>query len=330
MDKKFCVYETYKIEYPQHNYIGKSSVDRVSVSGYKGSGSHFKNALEKYGKDAFEIRILAEFDRENEAYEAEEKLIEEMNPYYNIAAGGKGASSGEKNPFFGKGHLIRGEKNPMYGKTGALKGITGELHPRWGAKDSEETRRKKSARHRGEKNYWYGKGHLMRGENNPVFGLKRPDLIERNKKNSHHTLEEVKEAIIKTGSFTQAGQLLNYKNGHVGLSKRLKREGLQPIYDGSPYSNKSKIIGFEKLTKQHRDLLVPKINPTRRPTNIEIEELKKCILKHGKVKAAAKELGCGETTVRRMLRKNNLKVVYNMSLIRGRNNHKIIGFEDLY
>ena len=316
MDKKFCVYETYKIEYPQHNYIGKSSVDRVSVSGYCGSGSHFKNALEKYGKDFFETRILAEFDTEDEAYEAEEKFIEEMNPYYNITPGGYGTGSGEK--------------NPMYGKTGALKGITGELHPRWGAKDSEETRRKKSAAIRGEKNYWYGKGHLMRGENSPVFGLKRPDLIERNKKNSHHTLEKVKEAIIKTGSFTQAGQLLNYKGGHVGLSKRLKNEGLQPIYDGSPYSNKSKIIGFEKLTKQHRDLLVPKINPTRRPTNIEIEELKKCILKHGKVKAAAKELGCGTTTVRRMLRKNNLKVVCNMPLIRGRNNHKIIGFEDLY
>ena len=25
--------------------------------------------------------------------------------------------SGEKNPFYGKGHMISGEKNPMYGKT---------------------------------------------------------------------------------------------------------------------------------------------------------------------------------------------------------------------
>ena len=275
MDKKFCVYETYKIEYPQHNYIGKSFVDKVSCSAYKGSGKHLKHAFKKYGKDSFVTRILAEFDTENEAYEAEEKFIEEMNPYYNMAPGGDGFGSGEKNPKFGKGHLIR-------------------------------------------------------GENNPVFGLERPDLIERNKKNSHHTLEEVKEAIIKTGSITQATKLLNYKGSHVGISKRLKREGLQPIYDGgSPYSNKSKIIGFEKLTKQRADLLAPKINTSRRPTNIKIEELKKCILKHGKIPASAKELGCGISTVWRMLEKNNLKLVYNMPLIRGRNNHKIIGFEDL-
>ena len=86
---------------------------------------------------------------------------------------------------------------------------------------------------------------------------------------------------------------------------------------------------FEKLTKQRADLLAPKINTSRRPTNIKIEELKKCILKHGKIPASAKELGCGISTVWRMLEKNNLKLVYNMPLIRGRNNHKIIGFEDL-
>ena len=273
MDKKFCIYETYKIDHPQHNYIGKSFVDKISSSGYKGSGKHLKYAFKKYGRKAFGIKIIFETFSEEDAYAVEERFIEEMNPYYNIYPGGMGAWSGEGNPKFGK-------------------------------------------------------GHLMRGENHPCFGMKRPDNIERNKENALHTLEEIKEIIIQTGSFSHASKLLNYKSSHSGLSKRLQREGLQPIYDGSPYSNKSKIIGFEKLTKQHRDLLVPKINRNRRPTNIEIEELKKCILKHGNVALAAKELVCGGSTVHRMLRKNNLKAVYNKPFKKGSITNKIIGFED--
>jgi len=275
MDKTFCIYETYKIEHPQHNYIGKSWADKISSSGYKGSGKHLKHAFKKYGKKAFEIKIIFETFSEEEAYAAEERFIKEMDPYYNIYPGGMGAWSGEGNPKFGK-------------------------------------------------------GHLMRGENHPCFGMKRPDMIERNKENAHHTLEKIKEIIIQTGSFTQAGKLLNYKAGHVGLSKRLRNEGLQPIYDGSPYSKYSKIIGFEKITKQHKDLLVPKINPTRRPTNIEIEELKKCIIKHGYVTLAAKELVCGSSTAYRMLKKNNLKSVYNNTSTQKQwMGRKIIGFEDL-
>jgi len=160
MSEKFCVYETYKIEYPQHNYIGKSSVDRVSVGNYYGSGIHLDHAFKKYGRKAFDIRILVEFDTEQEAYEAEEKLVEEMKPYYNIAAGGKGASSGEKNHQYGK---------------------TGELSPSWGIKRSEETRRKISAakkgKYMGEDNPFYGKKHTeetkdkyLRGKNNPMYG----------------------------------------------------------------------------------------------------------------------------------------------------------------
>jgi len=218
--KKFVVYETIKIEYPEHNYIGKSSADKVSCSGYLGSGKHFKNAISKYGKNAFEIRILGEYNTEEEAYEAEEKFIEEMNPYYNIAAGGRGVGSGDKNPMYGKkrpalSELNRqrtGEKSPMYGRSGDKNPMYGKPNP-----IVAEMNRKRT------------------GKNNPRYG----------KQVSAYTLEEVKEAILKTGSYLQASKLLNITDGAV--HRRIKKAGLRAIFDGHPFSKKSKIIGFEEV-----------------------------------------------------------------------------------
>lgn len=280
MSRKFCVYETYKIDYPQHNYIGKSFVDKVSCSGYKGSGTHLNSAIKKYGKDSFATRILAEFDTESEAYEAEEKLIEEMNPYYNIATGGIGVGSGEK--------------NPMYGKTG-------ELSPNWGLKRSEETRKKISiaaSKRVGEKNPFYGKKHTeehldkyLRGKNNPMYGRtgelnpmygislsgelswmygknhseetkekqrlawteerKRKQSIKYSGKNNpmfgvvKFTIEKIKRAILREGTAGKAAKFL--KCGTTTIHRNLKKHNIKPIYNGPKYSNQSKIIGFEDL-----------------------------------------------------------------------------------
>ena len=68
----FVVYETYKKDFPQHNYIGKSSEKKVVIGGYRGTGLHLNNAIKKYGKDGFDYRFLAKFDNEDEAYEYEE------------------------------------------------------------------------------------------------------------------------------------------------------------------------------------------------------------------------------------------------------------------
>jgi|6_EtaG_2_1085325.scaffolds.fasta_scaffold190588_1 hypothetical protein len=87
MDKKFCVYETNKIEYPQHNYIGKASIDSIRA-GYKGGGVLINFAFKKHGKGFFKTTILKEFDTEEEAYVAEVELISSKKPYYNIHPGG--------------------------------------------------------------------------------------------------------------------------------------------------------------------------------------------------------------------------------------------------
>lgn len=57
-----------------------------------------------------------------------------------------------------------GENNPMYGKTG-------EEHPAFGYKHTEESRKKISENQLGEKNHMYGRI----GENNPNYGSKRSE-----------------------------------------------------------------------------------------------------------------------------------------------------------
>ena len=110
----FVVYETYKKDFPQHNYIGKSSEERFTGRNkYRGTGLHLNNAIKKYGKDGFDYRFLAKFDNEDEAYEYEAKMIEEMKPYYNIASGGKGAGSGKRHHWYGKPGWNAGTRSPL-------------------------------------------------------------------------------------------------------------------------------------------------------------------------------------------------------------------------
>jgi len=98
----YIVYETYKKAYPTHNYVGKTSERLLArKKSYMGSGDVIKIALQKYGKDAFAFRVLAKFDDEDAAYKHEERLVEEMKPYYNICGGGIGVGSGENHPNYG-------------------------------------------------------------------------------------------------------------------------------------------------------------------------------------------------------------------------------------
>ena len=143
----FVVYETYKKDFPQHNYIGKSSEERFTGRNkYRGTGLHLNNARKKYGKNRFDYRFLAKFDNEDEAYEYEAKMIEEMKPYYNIASGGKGAGSGKRHHWYGKvgtatgrvmsdeekAHLRRVNIGKRYSQeVNDKKGSSGTTNPRW-------------------------------------------------------------------------------------------------------------------------------------------------------------------------------------------------------
>ena len=76
-------------------YIG---VHNSSKSWYKGSGSHLKRAIKKYGIKNFYRETLFEFESEAEAYLKEEEIVNLdllSNPLcYNLKLGGKGGRTG--------------------------------------------------------------------------------------------------------------------------------------------------------------------------------------------------------------------------------------------
>lgn len=125
-------------------YIGKRSCKcAIEDDKYMGSGKLLHRAFKKYGKENFEKKILLVCETEDRAYKEEERAINlvrawENAMYYNVNGGGKGAGSGEGNPFYG---------------------ITGERHHSYGKKVSDETKRKISNALKGEKHPWYGKTH---------------------------------------------------------------------------------------------------------------------------------------------------------------------------
>ena len=129
----FIVYEIHKLDTPTKNYIGKTSMAKW-IKGYMGSGNVITEAIKKHGEESYGRKLLAAFDDEDLAYAYETKLIAEKDPYYNADGGGRGVGSGEKHPMFGR-------------------------------KQSEEAKKKM----------------VRRGADNGMYGKKRPDLAQNNK-----------------------------------------------------------------------------------------------------------------------------------------------------
>ena len=61
-----------------------------------------------------------------------------------------------------------------------------ELHPLYGTKHTEETRKLMSESHSGEKNHMYG----IKGKDNPNYGRKRDDLVAINKSRAGRIVAE--------------------------------------------------------------------------------------------------------------------------------------------
>lgn len=78
---KFYVYEVWRKE-TSESYYGKCSNFKKRMSDHKRAGeptSKLHKAIKKYGWDAFDHRIVAEFDDEDKAFEHEEYLIKTFN-----------------------------------------------------------------------------------------------------------------------------------------------------------------------------------------------------------------------------------------------------------
>lgn len=195
-------------------YIGKHSTENLE-DGYLGSGDLLKQAIQKYGKENFKREIIRTFETEEDAYLFEKSLIEdwmiESENCYNLKEGGKGVGSGSNHPWFGKKHspqtletLSNLKRNPETiekiassnrGKKRSEEFRMSRRLAQTGKRHSEETKRKMSSSHAGDKHPMYGKSHseetkkawsaLKMGSNNNRFGtVHTPETIERMKKSA--------------------------------------------------------------------------------------------------------------------------------------------------
>lgn len=183
MDKKFnFLYVTTNL-IDGKQYVGEHSTDCVENDQYLGSGILITHAIKKYGKKNFKREIIECFSTKQEAFDAQERYIKELNTLkpngYNLSpTGGVGVNgccseetkqkmsawaktrTGELNGMYGK-HLSQETKDKI-SKSNDGK-YSGELHYMWGKKLPEETKQKISlsltGKNSGTKHYLFGSHH---------------------------------------------------------------------------------------------------------------------------------------------------------------------------
>ena len=187
------------------SYIGQTTRDAVKTrirDHLRGKGSQpVKDAIEKYGQDAFTYEILHDGIIPEFLDDLEIEVIAKFNtvsPHgYNLTDGGEGGSPSEETKRK-LSEAMKGENNPNYGKPGNRKGTT----------HSEESKRKMSEAKKGENNHRFGKpgnrkgiphseeskrkmSEANKGENHPMSGKPSPN---RGKKLSAETRRKISEA----------------------------------------------------------------------------------------------------------------------------------------
>lgn len=172
-EKRWCVYKHTNTANGKV-YIGitskKPQARWEDGRGYR-HNVYFNNAIEKYGWDVFAHEVLYSGLTEDEALDAERKLIFEYDSAnrehgYNIESGGRKRGATSKETIEKLRRRMLGEKNHNYGKhlseetrRKLSECNAGENHPKWGTHHSEETKKKIGDTNRGEKHYLYGKHH---------------------------------------------------------------------------------------------------------------------------------------------------------------------------
>lgn len=232
-------------------YIGQRKLaNNSSDDAYLGSGTYLLNAIKKYGRDNFYRETIEYANSKEELNELEEYYISkyratESDDYYNIHAGGRSGNkfAGWSNERLEQFKLAQRER------------MLGEKNPRYGIKQSEETRLKisrvriannhpvfKSKEFRlkmsevtsGEKNGMYGKKHseeskrkmsenskgLAAGEKNGNYG----NIGDKAKNGKAVYKYADKEHTVLVKRYNTVRQVLNEFGikGHGGLMKAIK------------------------------------------------------------------------------------------------------------
>lgn len=212
----FVVYETYKIDEPHKNYIGKTSKDKIE-KGYVGSGKRLKYAISKYGDDKFITRILKEFEIEDDAYIYESQLTPHICGYYNIAVGGRGGQAGLK-----QSDIHKKRKNESLRGRKVSKKTREKLREAWKKRKDIPVHSSQGRKQISER---------QRKENNPNWcGV---------------STEDMKQALLQYHSFVAAGKELGIS--WQTIPARFKNEGICIIYNTHKYDHNKKVIGYKGL-----------------------------------------------------------------------------------
>lgn len=221
-------------------YVGDHSTNNINDE-YLGSGSYIKNAIFKYGKENFKREILEEFDSKEEAFNSQEKYIQQYNTLipngYNISpkgghqiSGGFNKKSRKKlsNTRKEKG-LSKGKNNGMYGKT-----VYDVWVKKYGKEQADILQEKKIQAHKNHRPSDASKEKIrktikkIRSSTNPIW----------NKGKTKETDEIIRKSAI-TRSKTLSGRKLSEEHKQHKKEAQNKTPQVMCIYCGKLCDNKS-------------------------------------------------------------------------------------------
>jgi len=210
MEKKFnFVYITTNTKNGKQ-YVGDHSSNKLNDN-YLGSGVYFQNALNEYGKENFKREILEYFDTKEEAFNAQEKCIQQYNTSvpngYNISPkGGVGtfgcfsqetikkmseSHKGKPSPNKGKNLSETHKKNISLNHNKHLSDETKKKisesgkGKHKGIKFSAEIRKKMSEAQKGKKHSDEGKNNISKNNAKYWLGKKRSDETRKKISDGH-------------------------------------------------------------------------------------------------------------------------------------------------
>lgn len=108
-----------------------------------------------------------------------------------------------------------------------------EMHPMYGEKHTDETKKLMSESHSGSKNHMYGK----KGVDNPNYGRKRPDLVVINKSRAGREVDEVTKQKLREQRTGEGNPMFGKK--HTEESKiKMARNGVNNPMFGKTFKMK--------------------------------------------------------------------------------------------
>jgi group I intron endonuclease len=161
-------------------YVGSSIDIKTRLRAHKNllkrnkhCNNYLQNSFNKYGLINFKFEILEVVEDKNLLNKREQFYIDKLETIYDI-----------------KGYNIRKEAKSNYGlkhsqetkikigKSAKKRFSKKENHNRYNVPVTRETRDKLSKSLTGKSNYWYGKGHLLKGSKNRNSKLSEEDVIK--------------------------------------------------------------------------------------------------------------------------------------------------------